>query len=111
MYAWLALAGIAAALGWWWLSMRARETAVRAARSACRRFSVQLLDETVALRQLRLARGRDGQLHIWRLYRFEFSQTGGERYGGHVVLLGGRLMDAHLEAVSEDDPPARNRLQ
>ena len=44
MSPWLALAVIAAALGWWWLSMRAREQAVRAARGACLRFSVQLLD-------------------------------------------------------------------
>jgi hypothetical protein len=111
MAPWLALTVITATLGWWWLSMRAREAAVRAARGACRRFSVQLLDETVALSRLRLARGRDGRLHLWRLYRFEFSQTGGERFGGHVVLLGGRLMDAHLEAVDEYAPPARNRLQ
>lgn len=111
MSPWLALTLIAAVAGWWWLSMRARETAVRAARGACRRFSVQLLDETVVLRRIRLARGRDGRLHVWRLYRFEFSQTGGERYGGHVALLGQRLMDAHLEAVNEDDPPARNRLR
>ena len=111
MSPWLALVVIAAALGWWWLSMRAREIAVRAARGACRRFSVQLLDETVALRRLRLTRGHDGRLHPWRLYRFEFSQTGGERYTGHVALLGDRLMDAHLEAVSDEDPPARNRLQ
>jgi hypothetical protein len=101
------LAGVAA---WWWLSMRAREQAVQAARRACRTFDVQLLDETVALRGLRPVRDRDGRLRLRRLYQFEFTRSGSERHGGHVALLGQRLMDVHLEAVDEDDPTPGNRM-
>ena len=102
---------ILAAVGaWWWLSMQAREHAVRAARNACRTFEVQLLDETVALRGLRPLRAADGRLRLRRLYQFEFTRSGGERYRGHVALLGARLMDVHLEAVDEHDPTPRDRL-
>ena len=111
MSPWWGLLAVAAIVGWWWWSMRAREIAVKAARRACQRFSVQLLDETVALHRLRPTRGRDGRLHLWRLYQFEFTQTGGERYAGHVALFGERLMDVHLDAVGENGPAARNRMQ
>ena len=105
------LLAVVAIVAWWWWSMRAREVAVAAARRACHRFSVQLLDETVSLHRLRPIRGRDGRIHLWRLYQFEFTQTGGERYAGHVVLLGERLMDVHLDAVGAYDATARDRLQ
>ncbi len=111
MSPWWGLAALVLAGGWWWASMRSRERAVAHARRACRRFSVQLLDETVALRRLRPVRGRDGSLRVWRLYRFEFTRTGAERFAGHVALLGERLMDVHLDAVDADGPPSGNRLQ
>ena len=42
---------------WFWLgTLRAREAGVRAARAACEREGVQLLDETVAGRSVRPAR-------------------------------------------------------
>ena len=111
MSPWWGLLAVGAAGGWWWLAMRAREVAVVYARHACRRFSVQLLDETVALRRLRPVRGRDGRLHLWRLYHFEFTRTGGERFGGHVALLGQRLMDVHLDAVDDGRSSTRSRLE
>ncbi len=110
MWQWGAVLVVLGVAGWWWWSMRAREAAVQAARQACKRFSVQLLDETVALRRLRPVRARDGRLRLWRLYHFEFSQTGGERYAGHVALIGHRLMDVHLDAVEDAGSSARTRL-
>jgi hypothetical protein len=81
----------------WLDSLRARERALQAGRSACERYALQFLDETVAFARLRLARNEDGELRIARTYTFEFSDTGNNRRQGAIVMLGGRLQDVHLE--------------
>lgn len=91
----LLLAGIGA---WWWSAMQAREAAVTAARRGCRKFGVQLLDDSVVLRHFRPRRDRDGRWRLRRMYAFEFTRSGGERHTGYVTLLGRRLLDVHLDA-------------
>ncbi len=81
----------------WLDSLRARERALQAGRSACERYALQFLDETVAFARLRLARNEDGELRIARTYTFEFSDTGNNRRQGAIMMLGGRLQDVHLE--------------
>lgn len=89
----LAMLGLA---GWFWLdSIRARDAAVVAAKRACADEGLQLLDDTVAIRKLRLARNEDGQLVIARQYAFEFSDTGNDRRRGSVVLMGDRVVAVH----------------
>lgn len=84
--------------GLFWIdSLRARERALVAGRSACARYGVQLLDETVQFAQLRLARDDAGQLCLRRTYSFEFSDTGDNRRHGAIVMLGGELQDLQLE--------------
>ena len=81
----------------WLDSLRARERAVSAGRSACKRYDLQFLDDTVSFARLRVARDDDGQLRIARTYTFEFSDTGNNRRQGAIVMLGGELQDLHLE--------------
>lgn len=81
----------------WIDSLRARERAVAAGRAACRRYGVQLLDDTVACAQLRLARDDEGNLQLRRTYAFEFSDTGNNRRHGAIVMLGAMLADLQLE--------------
>jgi hypothetical protein len=81
----------------WLDSLRARERALSAGRSACERYSLQFLDETVVFARLRLARNEDGELRIARTYTFEFSDTGNNRRRGAIVMLGGQLLDVQLE--------------
>jgi uncharacterized protein DUF3301 len=81
----------------WMDSLRARERAVKAGRSACERYELQFLDETVSFTKLRLARDEQGQLRIARTYTFEFSDTGNNRRHGAIVMLGGELQDLQLE--------------
>lgn len=97
MWEGLAIALIGAGAFIWADSLRARERALRAGRSACQRYNVQFLDDTVAFARLRLARDEDGQLKIARTYTFEFSDTGNNRRHGAIVMLGGELLDLHLE--------------
>ncbi len=76
-------------LAWFWFNtLKAREAGVRAARGACEREGVQLLDETVAGRSLRLVRGDDGRLAWQRVYDFDYSGSGYDRFRGSVMLLG-----------------------
>jgi len=81
----------------WADSLRARERAVRAGRSACERYQLQFLDDTVSFTRLRLARDDGGQLKIARTYTFEFSDTGNNRRHGAIVMLGGEVADLHME--------------
>jgi hypothetical protein len=91
----IALIGVTAVF--WLDSLRARERAVAAGRSACARYGLQFLDDTVAFARLRLARDEHGQVRIARTYSFEFSDTGNNRRHGAIQMLGGRLQDVELE--------------
>jgi hypothetical protein len=88
---------IAAGVFFWIDSLRARERALAAGRSACARYGVQFLDETVVFARLRLGRDEAGQLRLRRTYTFEFSDTGDNRRHGAIVMLGGELQDMQLE--------------
>jgi hypothetical protein len=81
----------------WIDSLRVRERAVQAGRSACERYHLQFLDDTVSFARFRLGRNEDGQLRIARTYTFEFSDTGNNRRLGAIVMLGGEVQDLHLE--------------
>lgn len=81
----------------WVDSLRARERAVIAGRSACQRYDLQFLDDTVSFARMRLARNEEGQLRIARTYSFEFSDTGNNRRHGAIVMLGSELQDVVLE--------------
>jgi hypothetical protein len=88
---------IAAGALLWLDGVRVRERAVQAGRKACERYSVQLLDDTVAFARMRLARDDEGQLAIARTYTFEFTETGNNRRQGAIKMLGHQLVDLQLE--------------
>ncbi len=81
----------------WWGSLQIKEIALKRARQECKHLDLQLLDESVSLRALWLKRDDDGRIHFWRRYTFEFSSTGEDRYSGHIIMLGKRITDMHLE--------------
>ena len=92
-----AILAIAGGVLLWIDSLKARERAVRAGRSACERYELQFLDDTVSFTRMRLARNDDGELRIARTYTFEFSDTGNNRRQGAIVMLGAEVRDLHLE--------------
>ena len=97
MWEGLALVVLVGAALLWADSLKARERAVKAGRSACERYQLQFLDDTVSFARMRLARDEDGQLRIRRTYTFEFSDTGNNRRHGAIVMLGGRLAELQME--------------
>ena len=75
----------------WQSAMRARDAANAAALEACRERHVQLLDGTVAFRQWKLQRGRDGRMGLQRTYVFDYSEDGESRRQGFVIVAGRRV--------------------
>ena len=75
--------------GWaWHASLAAREYANRIAADTCTQAGVQLLDGTVSMLKLALARDADGRLVVRRSYVFDYCEDGFERRRGFVVLTG-----------------------
>ena len=94
---WMSLLGLVALL--WWQNLKAREMALKQVKRYCEREALQLLDQSVALRRLSMARNpQTGQLGIKRRYGFEFTSTGDERYQGNVELFGSRLLRIEVDA-------------
>ncbi|MBS0375573.1 MAG: DUF3301 domain-containing protein [Proteobacteria bacterium] len=78
----------AAALGFGWRAgVEAQAVAFGAAREACERAGLQLLDGTVAFDRWRWRRGPAG-LGLERTYLFDYSEDGAGRRQGFVILLG-----------------------
>lgn len=101
---WLDLAFVAvlalAAL-WWLAAIDAKELARRQATRLCTESGVQLLDQTVALRAVRVVRTHGGVALRWR-YAFEFSVDGVGRERGQLTLLG---VDLESWSVPRAEPP------
>ena len=87
---WISLLAIATAAWVWMDALDAREHAVRHGRALCQEAGVQLLDQTVSLKRLRIGR-RDGLPTLVRRYGFEISLDGSDRHRGHLDLSGHRL--------------------
>jgi len=90
------LIGVIAAAWLWFDSIGARETAIAKGSELAARFSLQLLDETVACRRLWIGRNSRGHLQIMRTYAFEASATGSERLNCQLVLLGKQMHSWHI---------------
>ena len=87
---WIALLTIAMAIWAWMDVLKAREQATRHGRLLCREAGVQMLDQSVSLNRLRIAR-RDGLPTFVRRYGFEVSLDGSDRHRGHLDMAGHRL--------------------
>ncbi len=90
---------------WFWLdSLRARDVALDGARRACEAEGVQLLDWTVAVKRIRLGRDDEGRRGLQRTYEFEFSDTGNNRVGGSITVIGRQMLALSLPVIA----PASN---
>jgi hypothetical protein len=81
----------------WNDSLRARDRMLQTCARLCRELKLQFLDETVALTSLRLARGASGWPEFIRVYSFEFSGTGQDRWVGRATLAGRRVLSVQLD--------------
>ena len=82
-----------------WLKLSvARERAIREARQQCQQHGLQLLDETVGLRSVRLRRVNGLRL-IERCYGFEVSIDGDDREPGRLWMIGNALTGLSLPTI------------
>ncbi len=82
-----------------WLKLSAaRERAVQEARRQCEKHGLQLLDETVGLRGVRLRRA-NGLRVLERCYGFEVSVDGDDRQPGRLWMIGSSITSLSLPTV------------
>ena len=82
-----------AAVAWLWLdSLKAREAAVRSARTICAAENLLLLDDTVSIAHIKPVRDGRGWITLQRAYDFEYSDTGNNRLRGSLVMKGQHLV-------------------
>jgi hypothetical protein len=79
------LLALAAAIGLWLKLSLARETAIAEVRRQCDQHGLQLLDETVGLRGIRL-RQHHGARVLERCYGFEVSVDGEDRQPARIWM-------------------------
>lgn len=83
---------------WYWLDgMRTKEIARQQGRHACNKAEVNFLDDTVAIKKVRLCRDGQGKLTIYREYQFEFASDGANRYRGEIIILGKKVKSIYLD--------------
>jgi hypothetical protein len=96
----MVVAGAVLGIIWFWhASMAARERANGAAREACERLRLVMLDGTVSIVRLWFRRDAGGRLRIERTYGFEYSDDGYRRLRGFIVTLGPRVTSVGLAAA------------
>ncbi|MED5389380.1 MAG: DUF3301 domain-containing protein [Pseudomonadota bacterium] len=88
-----------------WRSHGIRERALIYTRRYCEREAVEFLDDTVGLETLTLEKDHHGKRRLTRVYRFEFTVTGGERYTGHTYVQGGVVQRVALPPHRYSPPP------
>jgi len=82
-----------------WLKLTsARERAVSEARRQCELHGLQLLDESVGLRAIRIRR-IDGLRRVERGYAFEVSIDGDDREQGRLWMVGNALSGLSLPTI------------
>lgn len=95
----LLLVALLVVIGLWLKLSRARELATAEARRQCKRYGLQLLDETVGLGGLRLRR-LNGQRMLERRYDFEVSIDGDDREPGRLWVVGDTLTELRLPTIA-----------
>lgn len=80
----------------WWLGKAIKERAIPLVKQHCKKFNVQLLDDTIAQEKTRIVWHR-GQVKIKRHFCFEFTSTGEARYQGRICFINQKLEQITLD--------------
>jgi hypothetical protein len=76
-------------IAWFWFdTLQCQERAKIICKHKCRELNLQLLDDTIALRRVRLKRNSRGRLNLQRMYQFDFFEGGNTRQQGTIIMLG-----------------------
>ena len=89
----LILAGL-----YWAQTQKLKAMAIDRARKRCKESGVQFLDHTVVHSGKKLVKDQSGRWRLQRVYLFEFTSSGENRYQGKVIFLGSHPASTELEA-------------
>ena len=76
------------ALWFWYTSSLIHQLAKQAAQELCAQQQWQLLDDSVALKKVGIARAHDGRMRFIRHYQFEYALPSGERFVKRIIMHG-----------------------
>ena len=99
---WLVLAGLI--IYYWWYSGQYKGRALGLALDHCRQLNLQLLDQSMVIRGIWPERNAMSSLDLRRIYQFEFTSTGEQRYQGQIILIGMELKSIDFEPYRLPDP-------
>ena len=80
----------------WWLGKAVKERAIPQVKQHCKKFNVQLLDDTISQEKTRIV-WHKGQIKIKRQFSFEFTSTGEARYQGNISFMNQKLETINLD--------------
>lgn len=83
---------------WFWLNgLKTREKATIIGKAAAKSAAVQFLDGSVVISKIGLGRSKKGSLTLQRVYAFEFSISGEDRYQGQIAMQGDTVSNVYLD--------------
>ena len=82
---------------YWWQSGEYKGRALKLALAYCQQYDLQLLDQSMVIKGYWPKRNKRDIWVIQRIYNFEFTSTGQQRYQGKLVLEGLTLDAIELE--------------
>lgn len=99
----IALIAILLAAWFWRSSMQAKELATEVARNSCNNHDLQFLDETVAIKSIKLRRDEMGSPTLLRHYEFEYYDGEQIRKKSTIDLLGTVVIDIELNHTNDSE--------
>ena len=82
---------------YWWRISEQKTFAIRNAREYCQGRNVQLLDQTLVFKGMRLEKANNKHRKLCRVYEFDFSSEGENRFTGKIILSGFNFLRIILE--------------
>jgi len=85
----------------WQENLRVRESVIRLCKQTCQQGELQFLDETVSLASVAIKRTSKG-LQLNRMYSFEISQNGMDRFTAYADVIGEKIISIYSEGEDEN---------
>lgn len=79
-----------------WRHINISQAAKTVAWKHCENAGVQLLDQSIILKKISIAKSTSSIVALRRLYAFEFSTVGDIRYSGRVSMVGNQVEQIEL---------------
>lgn len=71
---------------YWWRISEQKSIALETARNHCDECDVQLLDQTLVFKRHQRLLDSRGQKRLCRIYEFDFTRDGEQRYQGEITM-------------------------